>query len=66
MISNENLDNLSDELKEKAKACKTVEELAELAASEGVELTTDQLEAIAGGKGWKGCSDHKCGVPNYR
>ena len=50
------LKDLSDELgiltpeqMEKAKQCRTPEELFALAKEEGVELTTDQLEAIAGG-----------------
>ena len=50
------LKDLSDELgiltpeqMEKAKQCRTPEELFALAKEEGMELTTDQLEAIAGG-----------------
>ena len=43
------LDNLSPELQEKAKACKTIEELEELANAEGLELTDELLASIAGG-----------------
>ncbi len=42
-------DNLSDELKEKAKACKTMEELMVLAGKEGIELPDEALDAVAGG-----------------
>ena len=42
-------DNLSDELKEKAKQCKTMDELMELAEKEGIELPDDVLDAVAGG-----------------
>ena len=42
-------DNLSDELKEKAKQCKTMDELTKLAAKEGVELPDEALDAVAGG-----------------
>ena len=34
---------------EKAKACKTPEELAALAETEGIELADGQLEAMSGG-----------------
>ena len=50
---------LSPELQEKAMACKTPEELFELAKSEGRELADEELEAINGGmvSGWSipGC-----------
>ena len=44
-------DNLSDELKEKAKQCKTMEELTALAAKEGIELPDEVVDQIAGGCG---------------
>ena len=54
-----NIEDLSPELQEKAKACKTVEELFELAKEEGIELGEEELEAINGGmvSGWSipGC-----------
>ena len=42
-------DNLSDELKEKAKQCETMDELMELAEKEGIELPDEVLDAVAGG-----------------
>lgn len=52
-------EDLSPELQEKAIACKTPEELLELAKSEGKELSEEELEAINGGmvSGWSipGC-----------
>ena len=64
-----NYDNLSSELKEKAKACTNETELVELAKSEGIELTDSELEAVAGGESaWdaitgcdgQACRDHNC------
>ena len=40
-----------DELKEKAKQCKTMEELTALAAKEGIELPDEVVDQIAGGCG---------------
>ena len=40
---------MSEETLSKAKECKTVEELLELAKQEGIELNDTQLEGIAGG-----------------
>lgn len=42
-------ENLSDEQKARAAACKTPEELKALAAEEGFELSDEELEGIAGG-----------------
>ena len=39
---------------EKARACKNADDLIALADSEGVELTDEQVEAIAGGS-WYDC-----------
>ncbi len=47
-------DNLSDDLKEKVKACKTMEEVMELAGKEGIELPDEVVEAISGGCGARG------------
>ena len=41
--------NLSEELKQKALACKSPEEVFALAKKEGIELSEQQLDAIAGG-----------------
>ena len=43
--------DLSPELQEKVRACRTAEELHELAREEDVEIPDDELDAIAGG--WK-------------
>ena len=48
----EMFDGLSDDLKEKVTACKTSEELMNLAKSEGIELTDEQMDAISGGSTW--------------
>ncbi len=42
-------DSLTDEQKEKAKACKTPDELLKLAGEEGIELPDEALDAAAGG-----------------
>ncbi|MBQ9458505.1 MAG: hypothetical protein IJU66_01060 [Oscillospiraceae bacterium] len=44
-------DSLTDEQKEKANACKTLDELTALAAKEGVELPDKVLDQVAGGCG---------------
>ncbi|MBR3384485.1 MAG: hypothetical protein IKG69_04670 [Atopobiaceae bacterium] len=45
---------LTPEQMEKARACKSPDDLVELAKSEGIELTEEQLDAIAGGS-WLNC-----------
>lgn len=45
----EELGNLTPEQMEKAKQCRTPEELFALARDEGMELNDEQLDAIAGG-----------------
>jgi hypothetical protein len=42
-------DDLTPEQQEKAKACKSAEELEALAAEEGMRLSADELKALAGG-----------------
>ncbi len=42
-------DSLTDEQKEKAKQCETMEELTTLAGKEGIELPDEVLDAVAGG-----------------
>lgn len=61
-----NAKDFSPELMEKARACRTSEELFELAKEQGVEIPDEELDAIAGG-GWCdthewGCPADKCGV----
>ena len=51
-------ENLTDEQKEKAKNCKTMDELMTLAGKSGIELPDEALDAVAGG-----CDDdcnHSC------
>ena len=43
-------ESLTEEQKEKAKSLKTVEELTEFAAKEGLELPDEILDVVAGGK----------------
>ncbi|MBQ9005013.1 MAG: hypothetical protein IJ092_01430 [Atopobiaceae bacterium] len=43
-----NIEDLTAEQKEKAKGLKTPEEMLEFAKSEGIELSEEQLEDIAG------------------
>ena len=52
-----NFEELSPELKEKARACKTPEEMLSLANKMGYKLSDEELDAIAGGGGWKSCTD---------
>lgn len=44
-----NVNDVSDEVKAKALACKTPEDILELAKSEGVSLSMDELEGVSGG-----------------
>ena len=48
---NELIKDLPPELREKAKECKTLAELNDLAADNDIELPEDALENIAGGQG---------------
>ena len=43
------LKGLTEEQLEKIRACKSTEEMLEIAKEEGVELSEEQLEAITGG-----------------
>lgn len=60
-----NLDgmDITPELRDKAKACQTPEELLALAKKEGYKLTEDQLEAVAGGGTWSS-DEAKCSKNN--
>ena len=52
--------DLTPEQMEKAKACTSAEELIALAKTEGLELTDEQLEGIAGGDEWYNCTSFDC------
>ena len=53
---------LSPELRAKAEKCKNMDELLDLAKSEGVDLTAEQLDYISGGGDncYDGCPDDHC------
>ncbi|WP_028510516.1 Nif11-like leader peptide family natural product precursor [Ruminococcus sp. NK3A76] len=51
----EYIKDLSPELQEKARQCKTKDELIQLAAEEDVEIPMEALEGVAGGCTSKGC-----------
>ena len=57
-------EDITSELMEKAKSCTTADELVALAKAEGMELTDEQLEDVAGGS-WSGttntCNAFGCG-----
>jgi len=53
-----NFEDLTPQQKEKAKACKTPEELLALARKEGIDLTDEQLESVSGGADWWKCEDY--------
>lgn len=48
-----NFEDLTTEQKEKAIACKTPEEVLALAKEEGIKLTDEELQAVAGGGDWE-------------
>jgi len=53
---------LSDEMKEKAKACNSPEELMALVEEGMIELSDEELEAISGGSFWVNskCPQENC------
>ena len=53
-------EELRSEIKEKIRACKTLDELKALAEAEGFELSEEDLQGVSGG-GLEGCNDYyKC------
>ncbi len=50
-------DDLSPEQMQKAKSCKTPEEVLALAREEGYELSSEELDGIAGGS-WTDCGEY--------
>lgn len=59
-----NFEDMSPELQEKAKACKTPEDILKLAAEAGYDLSDDELESVSGGGSW--CEPYgKCSQANY-
>ena len=53
-------EELTAEQKEKLKSCKSTDELMSELGTMGIELTDEQLDAVAGGGKWDGCSKHSC------
>lgn len=49
--------DLTEEQRAKARKCSSVDELLELADKEGIELTDEQLDGVAGGNSWGGSDD---------
>jgi len=45
-------DNLSEETRAKLVAAKTPEEILEVAKSEGIKLSEEDLEMVSGGESW--------------
>lgn len=52
-------ENLSSEQQERAKACKSPEELAALAEEDGCEISDEMLEGIAGGIDLSECRSYR-------
>ena len=56
-------EDLTPEQQEKAKACKTPEDVLALAKEEGFALSDEELEAVSGGEEWvKRCNDRTCSM----
>lgn len=65
-MKEELLKGLTEEQIEKAKACKSSDEILQLAKAEGIELTDEQLEAVSGGcDSGDGNKCPKCGHKMY-
>lgn len=45
-------EDLTPEQMEKAKACKTPEDILALAKGEGYELSNEELDGLSGGEAW--------------
>ena len=66
-----NIDDLAPELREKAKACKTPEDVLAVAKEAGYKLTDEELEAVSSGDWscWSICSkfvkDPKCSMHGF-
>lgn len=55
MSLEDRFDELPDELKEKAKACTSADELVALAQANMIALSDEEIEAISGGGSWSDC-----------
>ena len=62
MSLEDRFNELSDDVKKKAAACTSADELLALAESVGIKLSDDELEAVSGGtwgnsNHWEDCTD---------
>ena len=55
-----NINDLTPEQKEQARACKTPEEMMALAKKLGYKLSDEELDSIAGGGSWSCWCDSEC------
>ena len=55
-----NYEDVPENIRKRAEACKTPEELLALAAEEGYELTDEELKAINGGTLYADCTWDQC------
>ena len=60
-----NIEDLSSELQEKARACKTPEDILAIAKEEGYELSDEELKTVSGGGDWWRCEDYRAGSGPY-
>ena len=65
-MKKELLVGLSEEQIAKVRECKNQEELLKLAKDEGVELTSEQMEAVSGGGCFSSFKCPNCGSNDYR
>ena len=65
-MKKELLKGLSEEQIAKVKECKNQEELLNLAKKEGIELTSEQLEAVNGGGCFSSFKCPHCGSKDYK
>ncbi len=54
------LNELTEEQIAKLKSCKDSKELMSALGEMGIELTDEQLDAVAGGKEWNNCKSYHC------
>ncbi len=54
-----NYDELSEDLKARAREAKSTDELLALAEQEGIELSDEELASVSGGSSWS-CDSNIC------
>ena len=60
------LKGLTEEQIAKVKACKNQQEVLDLAKAEGIELTSEQIEAVSGGGCLSSMKCPNCGSKDFR